>query len=156
MVATRMPLVLALALAGGLAACVTGFNDERGQLAAQARSQLVGLSEADLLACAGNPDRSRQQGGIDFLTYANQAIPEAESPIQGTGFASSSSVFADSTSFEGVGSGVGLYETVRSDYCEATFSVVNGQVVGLDYYTPTGGGLGGQYRQCYDIVSSCL
>lgn len=139
---TRSRRLLALAGALLIAAC-TSADSER---ALRAQTALIGMPSAQLLSCAGVPDRSRRDGDTEFFTYENERF-------ESTGGASVG-VFGGSGH---VGGGVRLPlgAQVNSDYCEATFTLRNGVVTDLVYNTARGDGLR-RYSVCGRIVESCL
>ncbi|MEM7446199.1 MAG: hypothetical protein AAF414_22960 [Pseudomonadota bacterium] len=155
-----------LAVAGALAcvtivaACASGgpfgaFDSTRGDQALAARSSLAGISEGELLACAGVPNRTRDSGGITFFTYENGSLVDSRpSSSGGLSVGVGSGVVTNNTRF-GVGVGVPLGRELSSNYCEATFQLVGGIVRQLNYSTPTSG-TASSYNSCYDIVSACI
>ena len=128
-----------LVLAGALAAC-TSAASERALLA---RQELVGMPKAQLLSCAGVPDRSREDAGIEYFTYENEQV-------YGYG-GSTVGVFGGSGHF-GTGVSVPLSTRLQSEYCEATFTLVNGRVAELVYNSSRGG----RFAECARIVETCL
>jgi len=150
----------AFACAALLGACETldpfgAFDSTRGDQALAARSSLVGISEGELLACAGVPNRTRDSGGISFFTYENGSIVDSRpSSSGGLSVGVGSGVVTNNTRF-GVGVGVPLGRELSSNYCEATFQLVGGIVRQLQYSTPASG-TASSYNSCYDIVSACL
>ncbi|MDJ0948703.1 MAG: hypothetical protein QNJ94_07265 [Alphaproteobacteria bacterium] len=106
--------------------------------AKQAQSDLVGKRKAEILACAGKPDRTRQEGEFEYLTYLRFASPEGE-------LASRRSL--DNTALQ--------LALEKKRYCEATFVIRGDRVQGLRYAGRTGG-LVTQGEQCGFIVAPCL
>ena len=133
-----------LALAGALliAACASADSER----ALRAQTELIGMPTAQLLSCAGVPDRSRTAGDIEYFTYENERF-------ESTGGASVG-VFGGSGHVGG-GIRVPLATQVTSDYCEATFTLRNGVVTELVYNTARGNGVR-RYSVCGRIVESCL
>lgn len=156
----RLTITGAVACAALLGACATldplgAFDSTRGDQALAARTSLQGISEGELLACAGVPNRSRDSGGISFLTYENGSLVDSRpSSSGGLSVGVGSGVVTNNTRF-GVGVGVPLGRELSSNYCEATFQLVGGIVRQLQYSTPTSG-TASSYNSCYDIVSACL
>lgn len=139
--------ILTAALAGLLGGCM-GIGDTSSQAAT--RQKLIGMSQSQLLACAGVPDRSRVEGTVEYMTYEN-AMMTAD---RRAGF--------DLTTGFGIGTGVGVEtgfstpigeEAVRSDYCEATFTVASGRVADVTFNTA--GGFN-RFDQCRTLVQSCI
>ncbi len=128
-----------LVLAGALTACASAAS-ERAQLA---RQQLIGMPKAQLLSCAGVPDRSRQEANIEYFTYENEQV-------YGYG-GSSVGVFGGSGHF-GTGVSVPLSTRLQSEYCEATFTLVDGRVAELVYNSVRGS----RFADCARIVDTCL
>ena len=128
-----------LLLAGALAAC-TSAASERALLA---RQELVGMPKAQLLSCAGVPDRSRQEANVDYFTYENERI---------FGYGGSTVGVFGGSGHIGTGVNVPLSTRLQSEYCEATFTLVDGRVAELVYNSSRGG----RYAECARIVETCL
>ena len=154
------PLHLALCSTAALcllAACTATERAEEAELAQQA---LVGLPKSTLLTCAGTPDRTRGGGDFEVLTY--------ESRRTGTPLDDNVQVFTNNTRSSVVSGGITgsrlttgspVRQEIQSDYCEASFTVVDGTVTDVTYRSPSGfriAGFGTQYSGCADIVASCL
>lgn len=138
-----VPTLAAMAL---LAGCLGGS----GPTEAETRQQLTGISQAQLLGCAGVPDRSRVDGGVEYMSYESSVMVSD----QAAGFGLSSG-FGVGT---GVGVGFGLEtpigdQAVRSNYCEANFTIVGGQVAEVNFNTAGGYG---RFDQCRSLVAACL
>lgn len=134
-------LPIAFLVAAGLSACASPAS-ERALLAQQT---LIGMPKSQLLSCAGVPDRSRREGTTEYFTYENERFYDT-GPTVGV-FGGSGHV--------GAGVDVPLATRIQSDYCEATFTLVDGRVARLVYNTSRGGGLS-RYAECARIVESCL
>lgn len=115
-----------------------GCAIQRMQEASRAQSELIGMSKADLLSCAGVPFRQEQVGDEEFLTYGSGG----DSVATGVATAVSPSV--------AVGVGRGYHR-----YCEATFTLKNGIVQRVSYEGRTGGLLT-RGEQCAFIIENCL
>ncbi|NBB83532.1 MAG: hypothetical protein GVY28_09020, partial [Alphaproteobacteria bacterium] len=113
---------------------------------APAPTPLIGLSETEVRACAGPPDRSRSRGGVTTLTYGDSA-----------GAAGDDRVFTGST--RGGGGGLGfdpaLRSSLRADYCEVRFEIVDGRVADVRYRSSTGS-LTGAHGACRSVIERCL
>lgn len=158
--ARHLTIAGAFACVAVIAACESGgplgaFDGTRGSQALAARNSLPGISEGELLACAGVPNRTRDSGGITYFTYENGSVVDAR-PISSRGLSvgAGSGVVTNNTRF-GVGVGVPLGRQLSSNYCEATFQLVGGIVSQLQYNTPASGSAS-SYNSCFDIVSACL
>jgi len=140
----RLPAPLAAALVLPLALAIAGCGRSASELAGQAPARLTGMSKADLLACAGNPDRSRVSGGREILVYETVgSIGEQDR------------VFTDSTR-TGSELSVPFASELGSNFCEATFVLENGRVQSLTYRGPSTQRIGRAYGACYSLVQSCL
>lgn len=140
-----MKLVVTLLLAASalsLAACA----DTAGQGAIEAKHAMIGMPKAELLACAGAPERQAAADGKEFLTYTAHRADSRGAPGFGVGGWSG-----------GWGYG-GYYAAPAYDTysrsCTATFVLVNGRVVQVTY----GGdaSLGAQPGLCWPVVGNCL
>lgn len=113
--------LLGLALVS--AACSTF---QRAESARRAETELVGISAAQLLSCAGAPNRQATSGGVEVLTY----VVQTQAGIH-----------------EGTGG--------RTSFCEATFVVEGGRVTRVSYRDESGGLLT-KGEHCGYIVQNCL
>lgn len=127
-----LPLLL---LAGLLAGCSSTQED----LALRGQKELVGLPEAQLLACAGEPTARNRENGTDLLSYfressasAQMSVDEDKSPLSRT---------------------PGSYEYFR--YCEITFALRQGRVVDVAMKGRTATGRE-TLVACGQIVARCL
>lgn len=116
-----------------LVGCVT----QRAQIAKQAKSDLIGISKADLLACAGAPVRSAKSDNMEVLTYVG-------------GGDSRGSFGAYSKKNWTTGS----YSSRRRS-CEVTFVLIDGLVSKVNYSGRTGG-LITKGEQCAFVVENCM
>lgn len=138
MVLARMRCT-ALALTAMLGACANPPT-ERALLAQQT---LIGMPKAQLLSCAGVPDRSRAEAFAEYFTYENERYYGGGGTTVGV-FGSSGRV--------GTGLSVPLATELHSEICEATFTLIDGRVVELVYNSSHPG----RYAECARIVDSCL
>lgn len=132
-------LALTIALTMTLGACASA-SSERALLAQQA---LVGMPKAQLLSCAGVPDRSRAEASAEYFTYENERIYGGSGATIGV-FGGSGHV--------GTGLSVPLATRLQSEYCEATFTLIDGRVAELVYNSSRGG----RYAECARIIETCL
>ncbi|MEY4508620.1 MAG: hypothetical protein RLZZ450_742 [Pseudomonadota bacterium] len=98
----------------------------------------MGLSETELLKCAGAPAQEKHAGSLSFLTYHGG----------GGGGGDGVAVGAVAQSQLGVAS-------FKRRYCDATFTLENGRVADLQYRGRTGGLLT-RDEQCAFIVEDCV
>jgi len=130
---------IALVMTAVLCACASP-QSERAQLAQQA---LIGMPKAQLLSCAGVPDRSRTEASAEFFTYETNRLYGSGGSTVGA-FAGSGRV--------GTGLSVPLATEVQSEICEATFTLEQGRVVALVYNSNRAG----RYAECVRMIDSCL
>ncbi len=150
--APRLAAILAAVLAVG--ACTA---EERADRAALARTAMVGLSAAELNACAGEPDAVRGGDGLEVRTYGVGAIDRAYTGPASTRL-DDASVFARGTQV-GVSEGVSLPGRIQSSYCETVVTLVEGRVSRVEYRSPGGiriGDFGTRYAECERTVGACL
>lgn len=134
------PLLAAAALA--LAACA----DTAGQGAIEAKHAVIGMPKAELLACAGAPERQAAADGKEFLTYTANRTETRGGPVFGVG------------GWNG-GWGYGGYYPASaydaySRSCTATFVLVNGRVSQVTYGGDASAGV--QPGLCWPVVGNCL
>lgn len=129
---TNSAVVLVL-ISGALWGCAA---QQRAETAKRAQAELIGLSKADLLACAGAPVRVASSSNTEVLTY----IGGGDSTIIGGGAASTT------------GGGVA---TALRRYCEVTFVMRGGRVEKVNYAGRTGG-LITEGEQCAFVVQNCV
>jgi len=158
--ARHMAAAGALACVVVVGACESGgpfgaFDNTRGNEALAARTTLPGISEGQLLACAGVPNRSRESGGITYYTYENGSIVDSRPTSSGGLSVGVGSGVVTNNTRASLGIGVPLGRELSSNYCEATFQLVGGIVRQLNYSTPTSG-TAASYNSCFDIVSACV
>ena len=137
---TTLNRMMGLVLAGALSACASAAS-ERALLA---REALIGMPKAQLLSCAGVPDRSRTEASAEYFTYENEQV-------YGYGGGTTVGVFGGS-GHVGTGLSVPLSTRLQSEYCEATFTLIDGRVAQLVYNSSRGG----RYAECARIIEICL
>ena len=130
------PVAIVL-LAIALAACTQRENQER---ASRAQTELVGLTRAQLIDCAGQPDRVIGSGSIEQLVYLygehRRMVGEPDPHSTGVQTAPPT---ANST-----------------PWCEATFVMENSRVTNVRYRGQTGGIFTGPQNVCGEIVYHCV
>ena len=109
---------------------------ERAAVAERAKTELIGLSKAELLACAGVPHRRYQEGDLEIFTYSASADSVGVGVV--TGASPQIAVGA-----------------MRRRYCEATFALRNNRVERVSYAGRTGGLLT-KGEQCGFVVENCV
>lgn len=127
---------------GVLAGCADG---PRTELARRAQAAMVGMSKAEILACAGVPTRQATAGGNEYLTYV-------AAPVSSGGPSTSIGVGGGSGGV-GIGLGFGIPLSALSDTgggCEATVTLVNDVVQRVVY--PAGASM----TACAAIVQTCV
>lgn len=62
-------IVVLLIILFTVAGCSNARRTERAELAARAKTELIGLSKTELLTCAGVPVRSTTEGDQEFMSY---------------------------------------------------------------------------------------
>ncbi|PWR24119.1 hypothetical protein [Zavarzinia compransoris] len=142
--------LLALAAAGGLAGCAS----PRADAALEAQNNLVGMSKATLLSCAGAPAAAMAASPTEeVLTYESRSVRGYRSgPSFGLG------IFGGSGH---VGYGMGFPIFGGADYvddsenCRASFTLRNGVVTKV-VYGGTDQRTAQRLEQCYQILENCL
>ena len=137
-----------------LAGCTA---EERSDRADRARIAMVGLSSAELNACAGEPDAVRRGDGIEVRTYGVGTVDRAYTGPRANRL-DDDSVFARGTQV-GVSSGISVPGRIQSTYCETVVTLVESRVSRVEYRTPSGiriGDFGTRYAECERTVSACL
>lgn len=114
-------------------AVVSACAIKDSQIAHEAQTRLIGMSEVDLEACIGVPDQHSTFGKTDILTY----------------YATSTS--GDSYSIPIIG---GLSFS-NGGYCHATFRVYNGRVTQI-LYSGEKNATGAPDAYCAPIVRTCM
>lgn len=135
-------LLLLAAAALALGACA----DTAGQGAVEAKYAMVGMPKAELLACAGAPERQAAADGKEFLTYTAQRVDSRGGLGYGVG------------GWNG-GWGYGGYygAPVYDSYarsCIVTFTLTGGRVSQVTYGGDATGGV--QQGLCWPVVGNCL
>jgi len=110
---------------------------QRADVAMFAQTELVGLSKAEILACAGKPARTVSASDAESLVYIGGGDGAAAGNVKpgseaGTGSAPSG-----------------------EKYCEVTFVLRRGYVEKVTYGGPNSGAFA-QGEQCAFVVQKCL
>lgn len=134
-------VVFAAAVALGLSACA----DTAGQGAIDAKYAVIGMPKAELLACAGAPERHAVADGKEFFTYTARRV-ETRGGWGAGGWG-------------GGGWGhYGFYGTpVYDSYartCTVTFTLIGDKVAQTTYGGDSTGGV--QPGLCWPVVGNCL
>lgn len=138
---STVAVLSAAVLAGALAGC--SFI-ERGDQALASRDSVVGLTEQQVLQCAGRPDRVRRDGGVTRLVYERGDLYD-------DGGRATPEIVTDNT----LGSG-GLRVFVGdSGACEVNVYLRNGVVSSVDLRTPSGGLTSSRYAACEPVLRRC-
>jgi hypothetical protein len=119
--------LLSLLILTLLFGCVSATIEHRANVAQRAKTELIGMSKADILNCAGAPIRSNKSGNLEYFTYI------------------------------GSSGQVDQHGNVPADsrYCKVTFIFKDNKVIGIDYTGRTGGRLSND-EQCAFVVEKCL
>jgi hypothetical protein len=135
--ATRLALLLTLPLLG--APILTGCASPLDRVAERARTEMVGMSEAQLKACAGEPTALNRENGIDLWSYFRET--------------SRSATMTSDVGYTPTGRAESSYDYFR--YCEATFALQNGRVREVEFRgrTATGREI---LEPCGAIVQRCV
>jgi len=128
-------LFAALGLAFACGAC---SPLQRAETAAQAQTQMVGMSKKDLYLCAGVPVRQQTVEGLEFLTYSGGGDTTSTGIATGTG---SSTAVASGSS--------------HRRYCEVTFVLRDSVIEKVNYQGRTGGPAS-KGEQCAFVVERCV
>ena len=106
---------------------VAATRVHRSKVAQRAKTELIGLSKIEILACAGTPVRSDQGNKLEYFTYLGSS-----EKIDKSG-----KVPADAR------------------YCEVTFTFENNKVTDINYTGRTGANQT-KDEECAFVVEKCL
>jgi len=128
-----LPVLLSCALL--LGACASPLD----QVAERARTEMIGLTEAQLKACAGEPTATNREGAVDIWSYFRETSRSATA-ISDVGYTPTNR-------------GETTYDYFR--YCEATFLLQGGRVQAVEFRgrTATGREI---MEPCGAIVERCV
>lgn len=127
-----LPLALLLPL---IAACTSPLEHK----AERARSEMIGLSADQLMACAGQPTARNRESGADIWSYFRET--------------SRSATIQTEQGFSPAGRGEVMGDYFR--YCEATFILQNGRISALEFRGRTATGRE-VLEPCGAIIDRCL
>ena len=130
-----MQKTLALTAVLALAAAVAGCASPLEQVAERARSEMVGMSDVQLKACAGEPTATNLENGIALWSYFRETSRSAVA-------------IASDIGYTPTGRGETSYDYFR--YCEATFALSKYEFRGR---TATGREI---MEPCGAIVERCV
>ena len=122
-------LAAILFLVGLTGACAA----PRSYRASNAQTDLIGQNKNTIYGCAGVPNRTAVVNGIEYLTYENSSFVQqgVQLPLVGGGI-----------------------NNLTSQYCVATFALMDEKVVWLGY-SGNKGPFYASNAQCEYIVGSC-
>ena len=115
-----------------VSACAS-TSQENSDLAFHARTQLIGLSRAQILACAGKPERAQVSGDTEAFTYSAST---GETTLM-------------------IGAGGSALSNVRHS-CEVSYVLRRGYVEDILYLGARTGGTLTPDEECAPIVRKCL
>jgi hypothetical protein len=152
----------AICTAIALSAC----SLQRAQTAAQAQTQMIGLSKGDVLACMGVPQTKAVEGNVEVWGYdtGNGRTDTLENGYSST--AGSATGVAEATrvgnSVYTAGAAAGSsqtnsvgYSSTRKRSCTVSVVMTNGAVSRVNYSGPTGG-WATKGEQCAYAVENCV
>jgi hypothetical protein len=120
-----------------IAGCASAKRQEAADLA---RTQMIGMSKADLIACAGVPSGQAASGRTEALAYRFVGSSSSSTFVQAV--PGQNAAFADTDT------------TTR--WCEATFTLTDGKITSVGYRGKTGGLLANRQETCGHIVDQCV
>jgi hypothetical protein len=131
----RLASVACLILALGVAGCASPLE----RVADRARTEMIGMSDTQLKACAGEPTALNRENGIDLWSYFRETARSA-TMVSDIGYTPTNRAETS-------------YDYFR--YCEATFALQNGRVQGVEFRgrTATGREI---MEPCGAIVQRCV
>jgi hypothetical protein len=139
--------------AGRAAVSIAGCAIARAQVAQDAQSRMVGLTNEQVLACMGVPAAKAAEGSTEVWSY-NSGNDHTQTAVFGQSTTNASAAggrgFASGTAFT-TGSGVGVSSR---RYCTVNVVMSGGPVSRVNYSGPTGGLLTAG-EQCAFAVQNC-
>ncbi|MFX1767714.1 MULTISPECIES: hypothetical protein [Paraburkholderia] len=151
-------------------ACVTlltsGCVFERAQTAEAAKSQMIGLSKGDVLACMGVPQAKVAEGNVEVWSYRSgngrtDTFNNAYSNTMGSAVGAAEATRVGNSVYA-TGAAAGSSQTnsfghslTRHRSCTVSVVMTNGVVSRVNYSGPTGGALT-KGEQCAYAVENCV
>jgi hypothetical protein len=128
-----------------LASCMS----ERVQLATAAQTRMVGLTKAELLACAGPPHAATSQGDLEILSFdvgepAEPGTPAAPPPAAAARAAGPGQTGASA-----------FHLGLRQKHCVARVTVVDDRVRRVSYVSSAGLPVT-DLERCAGLVEACV
>lgn len=133
--------IVILLLTVVIAGCATSSKLMRTRTASRAKTEMIGMSQQDVLACMGPPERSAAIGSQEVWSYTSGGDIETYSSVR--------------TSRRDRSEASTVASTSRARYCKVDVIMNDGVVSSLNYRGRTGGLLTGG-EQCAFAVSSCV
>ncbi len=134
----RPALVLVLIFAALLGGCA---SFERGDIAAKAKVRMVGMTQAAVQSCMGEPKgkaRTEEKGTEIWMYYSSSGhAPRAQNFFKPTGFSLPSN-------------------TYEKNYCLVNLTMKKGAVQAVEYLGPTSSDFYNKDDQCGYAVAACL
>jgi hypothetical protein len=126
---TRL-IIISLLMLMFLFGCVTAvIRVHRSKIAERAKIELIGMSKADILSCAGAPVSKDTSGKLEFLSYmSGNKIGKVDKQKNLPG---------------------------DTRYCEVTFVFENDKVIDI-LYTGRTGARSSKDEQCAFVVEKCI
>jgi hypothetical protein len=125
---------------------VSGCAIQRAQLAGDAKTQMIGKSKEQVLACMGIPHGKAAEGTTEVWSYnSGNGYTEGfgSSSVSASGGRGYASLFGTSSSVS------------QSRFCTVNVTMMNGRVQALNYTGPTGGLLT-EGEQCAFVLKNCV
>lgn len=132
---------------------LSGCAVERANMAASAKTQMIGMSKEDVLTCMGTPMGKSAEGHTEVWTWGSGG----ETDTTGVGYGTSNfSGNAIGNSYYGAGSGsaIGISKS-RARYCTINIVFKGGVVKAVNYSGRTGGLLSAG-EQCAYALQNCV
>lgn len=147
----RSAVLFTVLSAALLAGCASGTSADRAR---SAETALIGLPEADLLACAGQPVRSGRYGDGSVFWLYQRGIVGSDRGAGDGGRSASDGIGGDPFAvLRGGGGGAGSRGS--SNFCEITVRLAGGVVTKLDTRTNSSWFDNGM-AECDAIIGACV
>ncbi|RQT18557.1 hypothetical protein DF051_07970 [Burkholderia contaminans] len=156
---------LILTLGACTLALLAGCSLERAQTAAAARTQMIGLSKGDVLACMGIPAAKAVEGTTEVWSYetgngrtdsVSNGYSNTNAAVAGVAQAAriGNSVYATGAAAGSSQTSSFGFGSTRHRSCTVSIVMTNGSVSRVNYSGPTGGVLT-RDEQCAYAVQNC-